>query len=321
MNFIYLLKFIATFLITNSHFGSLYPPGLSFLGTGGMTGNALFFFCSGYTLYLSIQKCTRQQNPRPFWKWYAKRLMRIYPSLWIFRLCSALFLSETFTWINFIWPGYWFLNAILLIYPVFYFIVNYLSEHLLIIMGLIYLMLIGSFFYLTTPETGFIIERTSASGNFHCYYLFIVMLLGSLIAKKGNTLKFKFKQDSVLLFLAITFYYGFKGMIIVRFLWYAQLLLPLFLIAVIFYFYKVSYSCIRQGYFSNPALSKKIIYIAGLTLDIYIIQFSCIKFASQYSFPVGYILALVLILTGAILLHTISDYVFNLFRKRQPVQI
>ena len=48
-----LMRFLAVILITNSHIGPLYPPHLQFLSTGGALGNSLFFFCSGFALYLS----------------------------------------------------------------------------------------------------------------------------------------------------------------------------------------------------------------------------------------------------------------------------
>ncbi len=45
------LKFIATIMITNSHMGVMYGK-YSVLATGGSIGDALFFFCSGYGLFL-----------------------------------------------------------------------------------------------------------------------------------------------------------------------------------------------------------------------------------------------------------------------------
>lgn len=56
MDVVSLIRFIATLLITNSHYDKLYPQGFSFLSTGGMIGNALFFWVSGYTLYFSLKK-------------------------------------------------------------------------------------------------------------------------------------------------------------------------------------------------------------------------------------------------------------------------
>ena len=47
-----ILKFFAALLITNSHMGMLYPDSLVKLSTGGAIGDVLFFFCSGFTLFL-----------------------------------------------------------------------------------------------------------------------------------------------------------------------------------------------------------------------------------------------------------------------------
>ena len=46
-----ILKCIAAIMITNSHMDILYGD-YSYLATGGAIGDALFFFCSGYTLFL-----------------------------------------------------------------------------------------------------------------------------------------------------------------------------------------------------------------------------------------------------------------------------
>ena len=45
------VKFLALFLLLNSHMGECYPKW-QFLATGGAIGDALFFFASGFTLFL-----------------------------------------------------------------------------------------------------------------------------------------------------------------------------------------------------------------------------------------------------------------------------
>ena len=47
-----ILKFLAVFLIINSHMDALYVK-YGILATGGVIGNVLFLFASGYTLLLS----------------------------------------------------------------------------------------------------------------------------------------------------------------------------------------------------------------------------------------------------------------------------
>lgn len=48
---IIVLKFIAALLITYSHMAILFPQYKG-LVTGGAIGDGLFFFCSGFTLFL-----------------------------------------------------------------------------------------------------------------------------------------------------------------------------------------------------------------------------------------------------------------------------
>lgn len=67
-----IVKFLAVFLIINSHADICYPK-YSALATGGAIGDALFLFCSGYTLFWG--------NMKRFDNWYKRRISRIYPSV------------------------------------------------------------------------------------------------------------------------------------------------------------------------------------------------------------------------------------------------
>lgn len=60
-----ILKCFAALIITNSHMDILYPK-FGALATGGAIGDALFFFCSGFTLFLG--RMGRFDN------WYKRRL-------------------------------------------------------------------------------------------------------------------------------------------------------------------------------------------------------------------------------------------------------
>ena len=77
--FINYLRFIATVLITNSHFGEIWP--ISALATGGLLGNIIFLAVSGFLLY-SIKL--------NFPKWFLKRFLRVYPVMVIFTLIVSL---------------------------------------------------------------------------------------------------------------------------------------------------------------------------------------------------------------------------------------
>lgn len=77
-----ILKFLAVILITNSHMATLYPAPFTQLATGGAIGDALFFFCSGFTISFS-----RGGN---FFNWYKRRINRIFPTLFAIAALSII---------------------------------------------------------------------------------------------------------------------------------------------------------------------------------------------------------------------------------------
>ena len=121
--FAVLLRAVACFLITNSHMEQVYPHKA--LANGGLLGDVLFFALSGFLLY-SVQQA-------PFFKWYYKRLRRVYLSTWVavlLFLCHGIYgnvsLKRLFQ--LFIWPTqYHFVSSILVLYIVFYFFVRFVN--------------------------------------------------------------------------------------------------------------------------------------------------------------------------------------------------
>lgn len=58
----------------------LYPQ-FKTLATGGAIGDALFFFCSGFTLFLG--RMGRFDN------WYKRRINRIYPTVFAWAIIKS----------------------------------------------------------------------------------------------------------------------------------------------------------------------------------------------------------------------------------------
>ncbi len=81
-----ILKFLAVLLITNSHFDIMYAH-FDRLATGGAFGDALFFFCSGFTLFLG--RMGRFDN------WYKRRIGRIYPSVFGWTIVASFCFCST----------------------------------------------------------------------------------------------------------------------------------------------------------------------------------------------------------------------------------
>lgn len=92
-----ILKFLAVFLIINSHMDALYVK-YDVLATGGAIGDVLFLFASGYTLLLS------KRNLR-FDNWYKRRINRIYPSVFVCVVMGTMFISKHSINLTALWGG------------------------------------------------------------------------------------------------------------------------------------------------------------------------------------------------------------------------
>ena len=117
--YISMLRALATCLITNSHYGNVYPPFMSIVANGGLLGDVIFFSVSGYCL------CNIKSS---FLKWYTKRLYRIYIPVWIITLLylgiGAYNLSQHSLVEMLIYPTrYHFIRSIILLYIPFFIII------------------------------------------------------------------------------------------------------------------------------------------------------------------------------------------------------
>lgn len=79
-----ILKFFAVLAITNSHMEMPYGK-YSVLATGGAIGDALFFFASGFTIFLG--------RIRSFDNYYKRRINRIYPTVFAWAIMSAYLIN------------------------------------------------------------------------------------------------------------------------------------------------------------------------------------------------------------------------------------
>lgn len=163
-------KFLAALLITYSHMKILFPK-YDWLITGGAIGDALFFFCSGFTLFLGRKSS--------FANWYGKRISRIYPSIIMWALLSAFVFEWSWDVTDLLTtPRYWFIPCIMVYYVILYVIREYLVKHIKAVfyvsLALIFVMSL------------FILDMSSsvmyAQVSFMRVYFFIFMLMGAVFA-------------------------------------------------------------------------------------------------------------------------------------------
>lgn len=104
------LRAVAAILITNSHYTGVYP--LEIFASGGLLGDVLFFALSGFVL---------ANISEDFINWYKKRLIRIYPSIWIITIAYialGFYTFEDWTIISYLlYPTYYhFIASIVILY-------------------------------------------------------------------------------------------------------------------------------------------------------------------------------------------------------------
>ena len=106
------VKVIATLLVLNSHMGICYGKYAS-LATGGGIGDALFFFVSGFTLFMG--------RKMDFVNWYKRRMGRIFPTVIAMGFVACLFFEADISFLEVMTASkYWFLQCILVCYLLLY---------------------------------------------------------------------------------------------------------------------------------------------------------------------------------------------------------
>lgn len=303
-----ILKFLAAILITNSHMELLYVK-YDFLATGGTIGDVLFFFCSGFTLFMK----PFNDGIANFLNWYKRRINRIYPTVIAVALITCLFFNINTNIIDiFIQGGGWFIQCIMLYYIIFYFIGLYAKDKLYYIIALIS---IASciWFYLLNRPLGF---NMYAEGGYLKWLLYsIYMLQGAIVGSNINKLTISPKKDIIMLFLCLIGFYSFY--ILPRKIYAIEFLqifnfIPLW--GVVLYFYKVCSSNWVKNIYNKKIVYFTVRFIGGLCLEIYLIQFYLFTDKMNNLFPLNLIIMLVIIIIAAYITRCISRIFSQTFK-------
>lgn len=286
-----ILKFFAALLITNSHMGMLYGK-YDILATGGAIGDVLFFFCSGFTLFLG--RMGRFDN------WYKRRINRIYPTVFAWAILSAFFFnlhqSMDYTIIH---GGGWFVTCIMLYYVMLYFIQRFLLHHLKWVFGIVALICIAWYFIMDRPADYNMYEAT----YFKWGHYFLFMLLGAMMGISQKQWKFNFKTDFIKLIGSIFIYYAilFAGRIYTLFS-ELQIISLIPLLFIVYYFYKVCSSDTLKKWYTNRYIGWSIKFIGGLCLEIYLVQGVLFTENMNHIFPINILIMFIIIFAVAYLL-------------------
>lgn len=292
------LKCLAALFITNSHYLRIYPDSLSYLATAGSLGNSIFFFVSGFTLINS--------HKTQFSRWYLKRLTRIYPPVILVTLSLYLLSGDVALW-NFVYPTlYWFVNAIMIFYVIYYWVPKSGRSFLFVLILLFIPYFFIYFKYMNISE--FVIE----TDYFRWIFYFQIMIFGGLLAKLNNPLKYRL-QDGFVLFLLIVLYFVEK-LVSLKYpaLLSIQFLQHLLTFPIVYYLYLFAKSDFVINKLMNTRMKKVITGIASITLEIYLVQFFIIAAFSKIVFPLNLIIVSALIIVCAYIVHKVIQSLLNL---------
>ncbi len=274
------VKFLAVFLIINSHADIAYPK-YSILATGGGIGDALFLFCSGFTLFLG--------KPLRFDFYYKRRVNRIYPS--VFAATSVMLLLGwrslgTLTACSIL--GGEFIIAIMIYYVLLWFVRRYLCDRIKwVFLMTIAVTLTAYYFFPYKYETsGKGIYGITTSFRWIPY--FGAMLLGAYVGMVRERLGFNFKWDCLRFVVCLLCFYGIQFMAAKKpAVAPCQIITVAFLYGIVYYFYKCCNAGFCRKIYESRIGSKMIMVIGGLCLESYLIQFSVITDKLNFLFPLN----------------------------------
>ena len=294
-----ILKVVAVFMVMNSHMGICYPK-YNFLATGGAIGDALFFFASGFTLFLG--KHMRFDN------WYKRRINRIYPSI----LATAIFVYVVWGFsenIGDILLGkkYWFIGCILVYYIILYPIKEFkdgrYAFHILVVWGLLCIAIYFCFFNSGNSFYG--------GGLFRCLAYFLIMLQGAIMGKQMD--KYQYKHIHVLfLLLSVGLWYAL--VFIGKNSW---LLLISFvpLLGITRYLYLVCCAPVFRRLYNGIVTGNVLYIISQLCLEVYLIQKFVFTDALNSLFPFNIPIIMVCVICVAYLVKVFSNFISQTFRS------
>lgn len=309
--YITVLRALASILITNAHYNNIYP--IEIIANGGLLGDVIFFAVSGFCLYNIKLK---------FPKWYGKRIIRVYPAVWIITIVYLALGLYNFNDMNifeyFIYPTYYhFVASIILLY-IFYYIImkndvlkNNIPKIMIgifIVQVVIYVFLYDKTYYhidvVREPMIRFIFMQS--------------MLLGAWFRQKNEKYENNFKKsDWIKLFVIFIMYFASKlifskSQILVQY----QIINQIILFITLYYSLKCFAGINTKILTLTGGVRKAITFLAEITLEIYVVQYPIIPMFAKLPFPINWVVVTTVILVSAYILHIISKKFINVVERK-----
>lgn len=314
--FIIYLRAICAVIITNAHYEEIYP--ISIVANGGLLGDVLFFAISGYCLY---------NIKTDFVQWYGKRILRIYPEVWIITLIYlVLGFYSAGSILEFvklmIYPTYYhFVASIMILYIIYYVLICILKKHnqnpaKLLKLYMITILVIYIVVYLVVYDKSF--YHIDSVYEPAIRFLFLEsMLLGAWFREKGMQVTQKRPPHGWVAVLVCFVLYFASKMVFSRYRIFAsyQILNQLLLFLLLFFVFK-TFAGLEAEYKKLPKILQTLgKNISTITLEIYLVQYALIPRLNILRFPFNFIIVTVGIWGTAMALHWITDNMIVCVRK------
>lgn len=294
------VKFIATLLVLNSHMDACYGK-YSFLSTGGGIGDALFFFVSGFVLFMG--------RKTDFMNWYKRRINRIYPTILAMGIIANVVFGKTLSFIDVLTAqNYWFLQCILVgyifIYPIIYF-ANRLSMSISLTLLLVFI----SFCLFDFEKQMFY----GVDNYFRWIFYFFIMLIGGVVYKRKERILYKHWHIPAI-FICVCIWYGIN--FLSGYNEYISILSLLPLVGICYFSYSIAKCSLIKRIFETKILGNILFIIGGLCLESYMIQKYIITDTLNNIFPLNIPVIVLLVMIAAYILRIISSIISQLFDSK-----
>jgi peptidoglycan/LPS O-acetylase OafA/YrhL len=304
------LRALAIVLIINSHLKNYYP--MPYFGTGGAIGNSLFFFLSGFGLFLS-----QQEYNKNFKEWYTHRIERIYPSLWIVLILlympvmiieGKLSPSTIMTFLGyFFYPPYFFIQYILIYYLLGFPLLKKSRETYIFITSFV-LILIYIFWYLTVVDLSKFSVEDCPNDLIH---YFVIFLFGIFTAsRKKDIIYSNGLKNYFFLFFFLAFFYIHKFFMLKGLFLEYQFMQQAIIYPIVYNLLKISRSpLVVTKLMGLPFFSKIVEFLADNSLEIYLVHLTIRSsiLIIGLPFPSNILIFLVITFLLVVLINKISN--------------
>mgnify|MGYP002619492777 FL=1 len=272
---------------------------------GGAIGDVLFFFCSGFTLFLGQE--------RRFDNYYKRRINRIYPTAFMWALMSSAIFHRHSDMLDIVVNGGgWFVSCIMIYYVLLHFVRKYAFNHLKTVF-LFFAILALVWYGVMDKPVGY--NMYGATYFKWCHY-FLFMLLGAIMGSHPIQRNFSLKWDLLKLIACILLFYG----ILIsghrwNFIHDMQVISLIPLLGTTYYFYKVCKSKLMKELYYSKWTGPFLKTISGLCLEVYLVQGVLFTDRLNAYFPLNLLIVFVVILIVAYVLRCLARWFSQTFRE------